>query len=162
MAVMCLYGQPGSGKTVNSTRLPGKTLLISSDNSALVLKNFERPNLTVKPASNFKEFVDAFEDATKNKQYDNIIVDCLTDLIDAYIVEIREGNVTPLKVGDRIVSIDGIKVVANESISNAISKLSPGTAVKVVVERYQSGEYIQVTESVVLSSRNWADEMPAP
>ena len=79
-----------------------------------------------------------------------------------YIVEIREGNVTPLKVGDRIVSIDGIKVVANESISNAISKLSPGTAVKVVVERYQSGEYIQVTESVVLSSRNWADEMPAP
>ena len=79
-----------------------------------------------------------------------------------YIVEIREGNVTPLKVGDRIVSIDGIKVVANESISNAISKLSPGTAVKVTVERYQSGEYIQVTESVVLGSRNWADEMPEP
>ena len=90
MAVMCLYGQPGSGKTVNSTRLPGKTLLISSDNSALVLKNFERPNLTVKAASNFKEFVDSFESATQNKKYDNIVVDCLTDLIDAYIVEIRE------------------------------------------------------------------------
>ena len=90
MAVMCLYGQPGSGKTVNSTRLPGKTLLISSDNSALVLRNFERPDLTVKPASSFKEFVDAFEAATKSKQYDNIVVDCLTDLIDAYIVEIRE------------------------------------------------------------------------
>lgn len=92
MAVMCLYGQPGSGKTVNSTRLPGKTLLISSDNSALVLKNFDRPNLTVKPASNFKEFVDHFEDATVGKKYDNVIVDCLTDLIDAYIVEIREGG----------------------------------------------------------------------
>ena len=92
MAVMCLYGQPGSGKTVNSTRLPGKTLLISSDNSALVLRNFDRPNLTIKPASNFKEFVDSFEDATKSKQYDNIIVDCLTDLIDAYIVEIRENG----------------------------------------------------------------------
>ena len=92
MAVMCLYGQPGSGKTVNATRLPGKSLLISSDNSSLVLKNFERPNLTIKEAKNFKEFVDDFEEATASKQYDNIIVDCLTDLIDAYIVEIRENG----------------------------------------------------------------------
>lgn len=92
MAVMCLYGQPGSGKTVNATRLPGKSLLISSDNSAIVLKNFERPDLVVKEAQGFKEFVDIFEEATANKQYDNIIVDCLTDLIDAYIVEIRENG----------------------------------------------------------------------
>jgi phage nucleotide-binding protein len=90
MATMCLYGQPGSGKTVNATRLPGKTLLLSSDNSSLVLRNFERPNLTIKEVKNFKEFVDAFEAATEKKQYDNIITDCLTDLIDAYIVEIRE------------------------------------------------------------------------
>lgn len=92
MAVMCLYGQPGSGKTTNATRLPGKSLLISSDNSAIVLKNFERPNLTIKEAQGFKEFVEAFEAATTSKQYDNIIVDCLTDLIDAYIVEIRENG----------------------------------------------------------------------
>ena len=92
MAVMCLYGQPGSGKTVNATRLPGKSLLISSDNSAIVLKNFKRPNLVVKEAQGFKNFVDIFEEATTNKQYDNIIVDCLTDLIDAYIVEIRENG----------------------------------------------------------------------
>lgn len=92
MAVMCLYGQPGSGKTVNATRLPGKSLLISSDNSAMVLRNFERPNLTVKEAKSFKDFVDNFEAATASKQYDNIIVDCLTDLIDAYIVEIRENG----------------------------------------------------------------------
>ena len=92
MAVMCLYGQPGSGKTVNATRLPGKSLLISSDNSAIVLKNFERPNLVIKEAQGFKDFVDIFEEATANKQYDNIIVDCLTDLIDAYIVEIRENG----------------------------------------------------------------------
>ena len=90
MATMCLYGQPGSGKTVNATRLPGKTLLLSSDNSSLVLRNFERPNLTIKEVKNFKEFVDAFEAATQKKQYDNIVTDCLTDLIDAYIVEIRE------------------------------------------------------------------------
>ena len=90
MATAILYGAPGSGKTINATRLPGKTLLLSSDNSALVLKNFGRPNLTIKEVANFKEFVDEFEMATSAEHYDNIIVDCLTDLIDAYIVEIRE------------------------------------------------------------------------
>ena len=48
MATAILYGAPGSGKTINATRLPGKSLLLSSDNSALVLKNFDRPNLTIK------------------------------------------------------------------------------------------------------------------
>ena len=94
MAVMCLYGQPGSGKTINATRLPGKSLLISSDNSAIVLKILERPNLTIKEVQGFKEFVEVFEASTTSKQYDNIIVDCLTDLIDAYIVEIRENGFT--------------------------------------------------------------------
>lgn len=93
MATALVYGAPGSGKTINTTRIPGKTLLISSDNSAMVLNNFERPNLTVKEAANFKAFVDLFEEATSSEHYDNIIVDCLTDLIDAYIVEIREGGV---------------------------------------------------------------------
>lgn len=90
MATALIYGAPGSGKTINTTRVPGKTLLLSSDNSACVLNNFERPNLTLKEAMTFKEFVDDFEAATASKQYDNIIVDCLTDLIDAYITEIRE------------------------------------------------------------------------
>ena len=89
MATMCVYGPPGSGKTVNTTRLPGKNLLLSSDNSALVLRNFDRPNLTVKEVKSFKEFVDSFNEATSAKKFDNIIVDCLTDIIDAYIVEIR-------------------------------------------------------------------------
>ncbi len=93
MATALVYGAPGSGKTINTTRIPGKTLLISSDNSAMVLNNFERPDLTVKEAANFKMFVDLFEEATSSEHYDNIIVDCLTDLIDAYIVEIREGGV---------------------------------------------------------------------
>lgn len=92
MSTAIIYGAPGAGKTINATRVPGKTLLLSSDNSAAVLNNFERPNLTVKEVRNFKEFVDEFEAATASKQYDNIIVDCLTDLIDAYIVEIRENG----------------------------------------------------------------------
>lgn len=92
MATALIYGAPGSGKTINATRIPGKTLLLSSDNSAMVLNNFDRPKLTVKEVANFKAFVDMFEEATSSAHYDNIIVDCLTDLIDAYIVEIREGG----------------------------------------------------------------------
>jgi len=87
--VMCLYGPPGAGKTVNSTRIPGKTLLLSSDNSSLVLRNFERPNLTIKTIESFKGFENTFIEATKTKQYDNIIVDCLTDIMDAHIVDVR-------------------------------------------------------------------------
>lgn len=94
MATAIIYGAPGSGKTINTTRVPGKNLLLSSDNSARVLGNFERPNLTIKEVKNFKEFVDDFEAATESKKYDTIIVDCLTDLIDAYITEIREKGVS--------------------------------------------------------------------
>ena len=59
----------------------------------MVLKNFDRPNLTIQEVKSFKEFVEAFEAATATKQYDNIIVDCLTDLIDSYITDIREAGI---------------------------------------------------------------------
>lgn len=87
--VACLFGPPGAGKTINSTRVPGKSLLLSSDNSALVLRNFERPNLTIKSVESFKGFENSFMEATKAKQYDTIIVDCLTDIMDAHIVDVR-------------------------------------------------------------------------
>ena len=70
--VMCLYGPPGAGKTINSTRVPGKTLLLSSDNSALVLRNFDRPNLTIKNVESFKGFENTFIEVTKTKQYDTV------------------------------------------------------------------------------------------
>ena len=92
MATAIIFGAPGSGKTVNSTTLPGKTLLLSSDNSAVVLKKFDRPNLTVKVVTSFKEYVDEFDKATESKKYDHIITDCLTDIIDAFIVECRESG----------------------------------------------------------------------
>ena len=92
MATAIIYGAPGSGKTVNSTLVPGKTLLLSSDNSAVVLNNFKRENLTIKPIATFKDYLDEFEKATTSKQYDTIITDCLTDLIDGYIVECRESK----------------------------------------------------------------------
>ena len=92
MATAIVFGAPGSGKTVNSTLVPGKTLLISSDNSAIVLKHFDRKNLTVKEAKSFKEYIELFDDATASKQYDTVITDCLTDIIDGFIVECRESG----------------------------------------------------------------------
>ena len=92
MATAIIYGPPGSGKTVNSTLIKGKTLLLSSDNSAVVLNNFKREHLTVKPIPTFKDYIDEFEAATTSKKYDTIITDCLSDLIDGYIVECRENK----------------------------------------------------------------------
>ena len=92
MATAIIFSPPGGGKTVNSTLVPGKTLLLSSDNSAVVLKNFKRENLTVKNIPTFKDFLDEFEKVTTTKQYDTIIADCLSDIIDGYIVECRESK----------------------------------------------------------------------
>lgn len=92
MATAIIFGSPGSGKTVNSTTVPGKTLLLSSDNSAIVLKHFDRPNLTVKVAGTFAEYIALFDEATESKQYDTVITDCLTDIIDCFIVECRESG----------------------------------------------------------------------
>ena len=67
-------------------------MLLSSDNSAIVLRNFKRENLTVKEVTSFKDYLEQFDAATESKQYDTIITDCLTDLIDGYIVECRENK----------------------------------------------------------------------
>lgn len=92
MATAIIFGAPGAGKTVNSTLVPGKTLLLSTDNSSIVLKHFDRPNLTIKEAKDFAEYIRLFDDATTSKQYDTVITDCLTDIIDAFIVECRESG----------------------------------------------------------------------
>lgn len=92
MATAIIFGAPGSGKTTNSTLTPGKTLLLCSDNSALVLRNFDRPDLTVKEIPTFKDYIEQFDAATASKQYDTVITDCLTDIIDGFIVECRESG----------------------------------------------------------------------
>jgi len=62
-----------------------------------------------------------------------------------------------LNKGDRIVSINGKSVIANESVSDAIKKLSPGTAVDIKVERFVDGQLKTLDLKVVLGTRDWAD-----
>lgn len=103
MGVAIVYGKSGSGKTCNSSLAEGKNYLMDSDNSSVVLNNFERPNTTIlkipkilqeKDNPNDEQyFIKLFEDAATSKKFDNIIVDNLTDIIDRWLIELGDrGN----------------------------------------------------------------------
>ena len=92
MANALVYCKSGGGKTVNSTLVAapnrGKNLLICTDNSSIVLKNFERKNLEILNVSSVKEFVEEYRKGYESKKYDNIILDNLSDLIDMWLLEL--------------------------------------------------------------------------
>lgn len=96
MANALIYCQSGGGKTCNSTLVKaskrGNNLLICTDNSSIVLQNFERPNLEVINVSTVKEFVDAYRAGYESKKYDNIILDNLSDLIDMWLLELDDSG----------------------------------------------------------------------
>ena len=106
MANALIYGPSGSGKTVNATRViapdRGKNLLLCSDNSWRVLKNFKRDNLTIEVVEHWVKdgrnihnetcFREQFDKAVESKMYDNIIVDNLSDIVDVCINEYREDK----------------------------------------------------------------------
>ena len=96
MANALIYTQSGGGKTCNSTLVAApnrkKNLLICSDNSSLVLKNFDRPNLTIKNVGTVKDFIGEYQAGYNSKKYDNIILDNLSDLIDMWLLELDESG----------------------------------------------------------------------
>jgi phage nucleotide-binding protein len=101
MAVALIYGRSGAGKTVNSslvkTKKRGKNLLLNSDGSHFVLKNFNRPNLDIQPIEHWMEqspdgkawlsLRKQFSDAIASKKYDCIIVDNVSDVFDLAVLE---------------------------------------------------------------------------
>lgn len=106
MANALIYGEVGSGKTVNSTLVRagkrGRKLLLNSDNSHVVLGNFERPNLDVQIIRNYLKkdgsedyFAKQFMDAVQSGKYDTIIIDNLTDLIDLALQDYKRTPGTP-------------------------------------------------------------------
>ena len=106
MASAIVYGPSGAGKTVNSTlvktRKRGRNLLLCSDNSHVVLRNFDRPNLDIQVIENWmdtdpsgrpqKNFNKQFEAAIASQKYDNIIVDNVSDLFDMAILEMEASG----------------------------------------------------------------------
>lgn len=101
MAVALVYGRSGAGKTTNSTlvktRGRGRNLLLNSDGSSIVLKNFDRPNLDIEPIEHWMEqspdgkpwlsMRKQFENAIASKKYDCIIADNISDVFDLAVLE---------------------------------------------------------------------------
>ena len=78
MANALIYTQSGGGKTCNSTLVAApkrkKNLLICSDNSSIVLNNFERPNLTIKNVGTVKDFIGEYQAGYTSKKYEKLYV----------------------------------------------------------------------------------------
>ena len=92
MANALIYGGSGTGKTVNTTLLPGDNLLISSDNSHIVLNNFDRPNLTIKPIFTISDFIEAYKKGYEKRNHPHIIIDNITDIFDLWIMECTDSG----------------------------------------------------------------------
>ena len=96
-----VYAPSGGGKTVNATLVKAekrkKNLLLCSDNSHIVLNNFNRDNLTIEVIEHWLDrdnmgkdqncFSKQFDKAVESKAYDNIIVDNISDIFDLAILE---------------------------------------------------------------------------
>lgn len=91
-----VYAPSGGGKTVNSTLVKtgkrGKNLLICTDNSSIVLQNFQRPNLEIVNVNSTAEFIKEYTQARNSKHFDNIIGDNLSDLTDMWLLELQDSN----------------------------------------------------------------------
>lgn len=91
-----VFGPSGAGKTVNSTLVRtgkrGRNKLICTDNSSIVLQNFQRPNLDIVNVGCTKDFLAEYHKATASGKYDNIICDNLSDLTDMWLLELQDSG----------------------------------------------------------------------
>ena len=119
MAVAFIYAPAGGGKTTNATLVKGgyvgiengklkqykprgKNKLLCSDNSSIVLNNFDRPNLDIEATWNWCEkdklgneqecFKKQFEKAVESNAYDTIIVDNTTSIFNNAIIELLDSG----------------------------------------------------------------------
>ena len=106
MSVAMIWGSPGSGKTVAATAPKNEKIChLCSDNSAVVLNMFDRPNVTpvrvehwIDPGDKKNYFVKQFEDALASGKYSLIVVDNLTDIKEMALLEIdEEGKIKDIR-----------------------------------------------------------------
>lgn len=106
MATAMIWGSPGSGKTIAATApKKEKILLLCSDNSWVVLKRFERPNVTIEvvehwldPGDGANYFTKQLENAISSGKYTLIVVDNLTDIKEMALLEIdAEGKIKDIR-----------------------------------------------------------------
>lgn len=82
-----IYGAPGVGKTTTASKLEGKTYLLSLDRSYRRISAFRGKTIweldPEKPTSDLADFVRSFDP----KEYDNLIIDNLSNLQKLWFVE---------------------------------------------------------------------------
>ena len=114
-----IYGASGSGKTTNSTRVKTakRNLLICTDNSSVVLRNFERPNLDIVNVNTAQAFIDEYRKGYESKKYENIILDNLSDLFDMWILELEaSGKYKDMRMAYQLV-YQNLRRLSRESAS---------------------------------------------
>lgn len=119
--VAIIYCKSGGGKTVNSTRAKGRTLLMDSDNSSVVLQNFKRPNVAIHIIQSIADFVATFDAESASGKYDTVIIDNMTDIIDRWLLELgdRGKNQGNPSMQDYQTVYNGIKrIVRSAAIKN--------------------------------------------
>ena len=92
-----IYGNPGVGKTSAIKHFPGKTLLIDADKSSAVLAGAENIDImvmdTYKIWESWMDALNRLHDPENIKDYDNIVVDNVTELFRSILTQLgREGN----------------------------------------------------------------------
>lgn len=106
MSVAMIWGSPGSGKTVAATAPKNEKIChMCSDNSAVVLNMFDRPNVTPVRVEHWLDqgdgqnyFSKQFEDALNSGKYTLIVVDNLTDIKEMALLEIdEEGKIKDIR-----------------------------------------------------------------
>lgn len=94
MAVAMIVGESGAGKTTNATLAKTEKRIkhICTDNSSVVLQNFDRPNVDIENVSTMKAFMDAFHKACEDKKYSMILIDNISDYFDMAILEMEASG----------------------------------------------------------------------
>ena len=89
MSVAMIVGESGAGKTTNATlaKTEKRIKLICTDNSSIVLQNFDRPNVDVENVSTVQAFMDAFHKACDDKEHSLLIIDNISDYAEMAILE---------------------------------------------------------------------------
>ena len=136
MAVAMIWGSPGSGKTVAATAAKGEKILhLCSDNSAIVLDMFDRPDVTRERVEHWIDpgdgnyFSKQFEDGLASKKYTLIVVDNLTDLKELRSKRSRskeKSRISSQICPRRIFSADGRRTQATEQTNNRFGNKGQG------------------------------------
>jgi phage nucleotide-binding protein len=88
--IKCLvYGASGTGKTFLSSTLPGVTVILSAEAGLLSLRQFDIDSTSIKTMQDLK---DAYKFLCEDKKYSNIVIDSLSEIAEAVLVDAKSGN----------------------------------------------------------------------